>query len=86
MLQQAAAKPQQVAAKPLLRATGHEGEEVVFNFVLLGAHIVPPGNSEYLRGKVIVASAAREIVAGEQDVRAQYRCLMIGNSSQGYPG
>ena len=64
--------PQQAAAKPLRPAAGREGEEVVFNSVLLGAHIVPPSNGEYPHGKVVIASAAREIVASEQDVRAQF--------------
>jgi len=57
---------------------------VVFNSVLLGAHtvllgahVVPPGNGEYPHGKIVVASAAREIVAGEQDVRAQFPVVTL---------
>jgi len=79
--------PQQAAAKPLRPAAGREGEEVVFNSVLLGAHIVPPGNGEYPHGKVVIASAAREIVASEQDVRAQFPvvaldCVVLGTNAQ----
>ena len=79
--------PQQAAAKPLRPAAGREGEEVVFNSVLLDAHIVPPGNGEYPHGKVVIASAAREIVASEQDVRAQFPvvafdCVVSGTNAQ----